>query len=352
MKRRSIVLSLVVAILMTVNTAFSATAPIDPAPPNQLTPQTNTQPVTQSLPQPAPQPKKSILYAEPMEVGEVTKPVPLKFNKDIDYKNYVLNFTDIKDISDEYRKDIIWAVENGLLKNEEKELKPNEEIKMREFCLSLYELRWKYHQRSRERYLEWYKCRLECNQAYDEDTITSDLPEARFLLSIGIFTNTIYTPDDIVVREYNFDLKKHQYDPKRPVERANLYQMAGEISYLGLLKPPKPEYGRMNDQRYRKRLMSDNMLKYYQAIVKNKDLVFTEEIIEKGGQWYEELDPIIGIGIMQHFGLLKYNPTFEDLGLTKPVTRIEFLQFMHLISEETYRGLGKDLRLDDDWYKE
>ena len=55
---------------------------------------------------------------------------------------------------------------------------------------------------------------------------------------------------------------------------------------------------------------------------------------------------------MQHFGLLKYNPTFEDLELTKPVTRIEFLQFMHLISEETYRGLGKDLRVDDDWYKE
>ena len=349
--KKSIALSLMVAILMTpTNAVFSATAPINPAPQNQLTPQPNTQSPPQSDAQPAPQ-KISILYAEPVEPTALGKPAKLKLNKDIDYKNYVLNFTDIKGISNEYRKDIIWAVENGLLKNEKVELRPNEQIRMREFCLSLYELRWKYHQCSRERYLEWYKCRLKCNQAY-EDTITSDLPEARFLLSLGIFTNTIYTPDDIVVREYNFDLKKHRYDPKRLVERANLYQMAGEISYIGLLKPPKPEYGRMNDQRYRERLMSDNMLKYYQAIVKNKDLVLTEEIIEKGGQLYEKLDPIIGIGIMQHFGLLKYNPTIEDLELTKPVTRIEFLQFMHLISEETYRGLGKDLRLDDDWYKE
>lgn len=351
MKRRNIVLSLVVAMLMTVSTVLSATAPINSAPPNQLPPQTNTQPVTQSLPQPAPQPKKSILYAEPMEVGEVTKPVPLKFNKDIDYKNYVLNFTDIKGISDEYRKDIIWAVENGLLKNEKGELRPNEQIKMREFCLSLYDLRWKYHQLPREEYLERYKCRIECDQAY-EDTITSDLPEARFLLSLRVLlTNTIYVSDNILVEEYRFILEKNRYNPMRPVEKANLYYISGNIAYLGLLKPPTPEYPKVNDFHYRNDLMFENMLKYYQTIVKNKNLVLTEEIIRKGGQLHEEAYPEIGIGIMQQLGLLKYNPTFEDLELTKPVTRIEFLQFMHLISEEVHKSTGKDFRVDNDWHK-
>lgn len=68
----------------------------------------------------------------PKEVG---KPKPLKFN--IDFDNYDLKFTDVpKDHP--YYKGIVWAVENGIIKNEKREIKPGETIEMREFLMAFF----------------------------------------------------------------------------------------------------------------------------------------------------------------------------------------------------------------------
>lgn len=75
---------------------------------------------------------------------EIKKPKmrPLVF--DIDYDNYDLKFTDIPK-NHAHRKSIIWAVENGIIKNEKKKFRPDDTMIMRELFDYLYHLRIKYH---------------------------------------------------------------------------------------------------------------------------------------------------------------------------------------------------------------
>lgn len=284
----------------------------------------------------------SVLYGKPMGESrdEVAPPKPLKF--DIDEK-YDLKFTDIpKD--HQYRKAIVWGIENGLLENKPVKFNPDEVIKMREFILTLYELRWKYHQGSEKRCRKYYEWLVESKLAYI-DTITTDLPEARFFISFTGVNPIFCIPDKL---NGNGRFEGYRYDPNRIVEKSAIYYMSGVPFYYGLIKNPRTYP--VNSNLYRTRLIRKNLFGCYQAICKNPNLVFDENYIKK----WENFDSVffytkIGVGFMQSIGLLKFDPTFADLELTKPVTRGEFFHYLYLMCDFVRQDSGNDFRVTKDW---
>lgn len=118
---------------------------------------------------------------------KVPKAKPIVF--DINYEEYPLNFTDVE-MDYPNRKYIIWAVANGVIKNEKKAFNPDEEATLEFFCNTAYELRYKYHQAKDSDIMKWYNGLLKEGN-YDYKTINPNIPEFRFLMSYpslaGIF---------------------------------------------------------------------------------------------------------------------------------------------------------------------
>ena len=270
---------------------------------------------------------KSILYGKMMgkTAKEVGKPKKLKFK--IDFENYDLKFTDIPE-DYKYRKAIIWAVENGLIKNEKKKFKPEQIIKMREFCLVLYELRWKYHQKTEERYKERYK---ELSRWFLPNAITTDMPEARFLLSFGALNPCMYIPTKL---DNDARFEGYYYDKNRLVKNYTLYYMAGKPYFYGLVNVPEPDGEKISTDEYRRYMMHSNEYKYYKGLLYEFGLKFSKRYIESMQHFdYCIFSTKSGIALMQGIGLTKFDPSFEELDLSKEVSRGEFFNFLYLMSD-------------------
>ena len=261
---------------------------------------------------------KSILYGKMVgkTAKEVSKPKKLKFK--IDFENYDLKFTDIPE-DYKYREAIIWAVDNGLIKNEKKKFKPEQIIKMREFCLVLYELRWKYHQKTEERYKERYK---ELSRWFLPNAITTNMPEARFLLSFGALNPCMYIPTKL---DNDARFQGYYYDKDRLVKNYTLYYMAGKPYFYGLVEAPEPDGEKISTDEYRRYMMHSNEYKYYYCIFSTKS----------------------GIALMQGIGLTKFDPSLEELDLSKEVSRGEFFNFLYLMSDFV-RKQGNDFRVTNE----
>ena len=275
---------------------------------------------------------KSILYGKMMgkTAKEVGKPKKLKFK--IDFENYDLKFTDIPE-DYEYRKAIIWAVENGLIKNEKKKFKPEQIIKMREFCLELYELE------TEERMKKRYK---ELSRWFLPNAITTDMPEARFLMSFSALDPCIYTPTKLD-NDARFD--GYYYDKDRVVKNYTIYYMAGFPYYVGLVGVPEPDGEKISTDEYRRHMMHSNEYKYYKSLLYEFGLRFSKKYIESNKHFdYSIFNVKSGIALMQGIGLAKFDPSFEELDLNKEVSRGEFFNFLYLMSDFV-RKQGNDFRV-------
>ena len=112
---------------------------------------------------------------KPEKVG---KPKKLVFK--FDYDSFNLKFKDVP-ADHPYRKEIVWAVKNGIFKNEAINFKPDEQMTMRELCQMGYELRWKYHQASDKTIMSRYN-RLLKYGIIDYKTINPNIPEFRYIM--------------------------------------------------------------------------------------------------------------------------------------------------------------------------
>lgn len=145
---------------------------------------------------------------KPEKVG---KPKKLVFN--FNYDSFNLKFKDVP-ADHPYRKEIVWAVKNGIFKNEAINFKPDDQMTMRELCQMGYELRWKYQQESDKKIMKDYNNRALRYGILDYKTINPTIPEFRFIkarnFGFGIlssktiesrpdgdtyFTNFYYKPD-------------------------------------------------------------------------------------------------------------------------------------------------------------
>ena len=113
---------------------------------------------------------------KPEKVG---KPKKLVFK--FDYDSFNLKFKDVP-VDHPYRKEIAWAVKNGIFKNEAINFKPDEQMTMRELCQMGYELRWKYQQKPDKKIMERYNYVLSCG-VLDYKTINPNIPEFRFIMA-------------------------------------------------------------------------------------------------------------------------------------------------------------------------
>ena len=112
---------------------------------------------------------------KPEKVG---KPKKLVFK--FDYDSFNLKFKDVP-VDHPCRKEIVWAVKNGLFKNEAIKFKPDEQMTLRELCLMDYELRRKYHQWSDKEIMERYNDALSYG-VLDYKTINPNIPEFRYIM--------------------------------------------------------------------------------------------------------------------------------------------------------------------------
>ena len=134
---------------------------------------------------------------------KVPKAKPIVF--DINYEEYPLNFTDVE-MDHPNRKYIIWAVANGVIKNEKKAFNPDEEATLEFFCNTAYELRYRYHQAKDSDIMKWYNGLLK-EGIYDYKTINPNIPEFRFLMSYPSLSGVLGMKNVKNQRGYHIDKK-------------------------------------------------------------------------------------------------------------------------------------------------
>jgi len=296
-----------------------------------------------------PKGKDSIIYGEPLgpDLSKIGKPKKLNFK--IDYENYDLKFTDIPE-DHEYRKAIIWAVENGILKNESKALNPNEVIKKRELMLTLQDLRYKYHYKKRtQRAMDWYKRLIE-EKYMPEDIIKRSYPEAVALYGIKFMDVPIYEAKGLIKVAVNNDVLYYgtqlsRYNPNAIVKRNFLYFLASIPYRDGFASASDPFIHTVNSEEYRENLVETYSKKILISFLSNKKIKIPKDY----GKNYDEYSLLIrtkfGIGFMQRIGLLKLDPNFEDLKLDHKVKRGEFFDFLYKMCKHIQEdALRKDFR--------
>ena len=295
-----------------------------------------------------PKGKDSIIYGEPLgpDLSKIGKPKKLNFK--IDYENYDLKFTDIPE-DHEYRKAIIWAVENGILKNESKALNPNEVIKKRELMLTLQDLRYKYHYKKRTQHtMDWYRGLVK-RKYIPEDIIKRSYPEAVALYGIGFMDVPIYEAKGLIKVKiytdvfYNTQLSK--YNPNAIVKRNFLYYLAGIPYDEGFASASDPFIHTVNSDEYRENLVETYSKKILISFLNNKKIKIPKDYGKDYGNYWLLVQTKFGIGFMQRIGLLKLDPTFDDLKLDHKVKRGEFFDFLYRMCKHIQEdALKKDFR--------
>lgn len=276
----------------------------------------------------------------PKEVG---KPKPLKFK--IDFDNYDLKFTDVpKDHP--YYKGIVWAVENGIIKNEEREFKPDETIKMREFLMAFFNMREKYHQYPDD-YVGAYRYFLEIGRFRDKYVITTDLPEARALAAMGCLQSVYFIPHNT---DKDGDLGGFTYSSNKKITNVILYYAIGiaKFDYIAWHVDNTDGMAASSSIEYIDKIISDNLVQYATYIASGNTKLGKQyaKYLRKNSIW-ENNDQIIrmGIDLMQYIALLKLDPTFKELELGKEVSRGKLFETLYRLCLCISRNYKKDYRI-------
>ena len=300
-----------------------------------------------------PKGKDSIIYGEPLgpDLSKVGKPKKLNFK--IDYENYDLKFTDIPE-DHEYRKAIIWAVENGILKNEQRDLNPNEVIKKREALLILQDLRYKYHYKKRTKFfMDWYK-KLIRIKYIPENLIKRSYPEAIALYSIQNIIVPIYEPKSLIRQtvcgDVFYDIQLSEYNPDAPIKRNFLFFLAGIPYDDGFISATDPHIHTANSDEWRDNLVKTNAKKILRSWLNGKKIRIPKDYGKEYNSYYGLHHFKFGIGFMQRIGFLKVDPAFEDLKIDNEVKRGEFFEFIYRMCKHIQEDkLGKDFRKTPPW---
>ena len=300
-----------------------------------------------------PKGKDSIIYGEPLgpDLSKVGKPKKLNFK--IDYENYDLKFTDIPE-DHEYRKAIIWAVENGILRNEERDLNPNEVIKKREVMMTLQDLRYKYHYKKiSQRAIKFYK-EVVKEKIAPENLIKRSYPEAVALYGISYLMPPLYEVKGLIKYDFSNDIfynfQFSRYDPKAVVKKNLLYFLAGIPYDKGFISATDPRIHAANSDEWRDHLVKTNAKKILKSWFNGKKIKIPKDY----GQNYLSYPALhhfkFGVGFMQRIGFLKVDPTFEDLRLDDKIKRGEFFEFLYRMCKHIQEDkLGEDFRKTPPW---
>ena len=280
----------------------------------------------------------------PKEVG---KPKPLKFK--IDFDNYDLKFTDVpKDHP--YYKGIVWAVENGIIKNEEREFKPDETIEMREFLMAFFNTREKYHQEPLEKMLSNYKEAADQHWILNKYVLTTDMPEARGIHPLGVKWNVaIFTPTKL---KKFVDSNQHffshlTYNPKKKINKAILYYAHGTPDYLGYLVRSNVGWEFVGSYNYLSKLSYVNSFSFYKALVQNEKLSKDKKFKKVRQDSPDHILPLVGIQTLQRVRMFNIeDPTLEELELEKEVSRAEFYESLYRVCR-LVKSAGLDYRIDE-----
>lgn len=281
----------------------------------------------------------------PKEVG---KPKPLKFK--IDFDNCDLKFTDVpKDHP--YYKGIVWAVENGIIENEEREFKPDETIEMREFLMAFFEMRGKYHQQPLEDMLSDYKEAAEQHWILNKYVLTTDMPEARGIHPLGIKWNVaIFTPTKLrkVTSSVRYEFSRLTYNPRKKINKAILYYAHGTPDYLGYLFAGRVGLEFVGEYRYISNLVNTSDFAFYKALIQNEKLSQKKNFKKVYQDSPDALLPSAGIYTLQRVRMfnIKY-PTLEELELEKEVSRAEFYESLYRVCHLIKKSAGLDYRIDE-----
>ena len=273
------------------------------------------------------------------------KPKPLKFK--IDYENYDLKFTDVaKD--DPHYKAVVWSVENGLIKNEQREIKLDEIMELREFFMLLFELRWKYHQRPEDN-LSYYEYMVRNKILKNKMVLTTDMPEARSIITFGWY-DSIFFNATAFSHEKTYPFNKYTYDPHRKVTNVLLYFLAGMPYHCDMAYFYRDFKKIVADDYYhREALIRDNIDDYYRSMVKSKKLNFNKKYFaDMPRQLLTDL-VILGLGFMQNWRLLKTDLTFDDLRLSEGVKRGDVLEMLFRMCKYVKDNDGNDFRVMKNW---
>ena len=264
------------------------------------------------------------------------------------------SFKDSSQVSAYAQDAMRWAVENGILRNEQRDLNPNEAIKKREALLTLQDLRYKYHykkisQRSREFYKGLIKEKIA-----PENLIKRSYPEAITLYGIGYLTPPLCEIKGLVRQDvfgdifYNFQLSG--YNPKAVVKKNFLYFLAGIPYNDGFISATDPHIHTANSDEWRDHLVKTNAKKILKSWLNGKKIKIPKDY----GQNYSSYPALyrfkFGVGFMQRVGFLKVDPTFEDLKIDSKVKRGEFFEFLYRMCKHIQENeLGKDFRKTPPW---
>lgn len=276
----------------------------------------------------------------PKEVG---KPKPLKFK--IDFDNYDLKFTDVpKDHP--YYKGIVWAVENGIIKNEKREFKPDETVEMREFLMAFFNMREKYHQNPNS-YVGTYRYFVKTGLFLNKYTITTDLPEARALAAMWCFQPVYFIPQSSYK---NGDLGGFTYSSNKKITNVILYFAVGiaKFDYIAWHVDNTDGMAASSSIEYIDKIISDNLVQYATYIASGNTKLGKQyaKYLRKNSIW-EDDDQIIrmGIDLMQYIALLKLDPTFKELELGKEVSRGKLFETLYRLCLCISRNYKKDYRI-------
>ena len=279
----------------------------------------------------------------PKEVG---KPKPLKFK--IDFDNYDLKFTDVpKDHP--YYKGIAWAVENGIIKNGEREFKPDETIEMREFLMAFFNMREKYHQNP-DNYVGAYKYFVNAGLFRDKYVITTDLPEAQALAAMWCFQPVYFTPHDT---DKNGELIGFTYNSNKKITNVTLYHVIGlsKFRYIAWHVDNVDDMADNSSAEYIDKIISDNLVQYATYIASGNTKLGKQyaKYLRKNSIWEDDDKKIkMGIHLMQNIALLKLDPTFKELELDKEVSRGKLFESLYRLCLCISRNYKKDYRIREE----
>ena len=286
------------------------------------------------------------------------KPKRLKFN--LDYDEYDLKFTDVSK-DHKYRKEIIWAAANGIIKNEKKPFRPDELITAGEFTEMYWELSTKYHLVSRDD-LEHFSKNL-AKKSYDGRQAIADksnaTPHDFIIIWSSSSAGSLFVPTESFLGEKNYPciLHKGVCVPERIMDYGDLLRISSAAYYYGISDPPSGDEINTEDERRAFVLniknaaeifSSTSIHNYFIPFREIKKRISSKDVSYSPLYGFADLPYRLGIAYMQKLGRIKKDPTVEDLQLSRKITRAEMVDFLCDLTK-LVKDRGEELDLDIDY---
>lgn len=291
------------------------------------------------------------------ELGGI-KPKRLKFN--LDYDGYDLKFTDVSK-DHKYRKEIIWAAANGIIKNEKKPFRPDDLITAGEFTEMYWELSAKYHLVSRDDLEQLSKSLTK--KSYDGMQPIADKSNATprdFIIAWSSSpSGSLLVPTESLLGEKNYPciLHKGVCVPERIMDYGDLLRISSAAYYAGISDPPSGDEINTEDERRTFVLNIKNASEIFSSTSIHNYFIPSSEIKKRISRKNVSYSPLhgfavlpyrLGIAYMQKLGRIKKDPTVKDLQLNRKITRAEMLDFLYDLTK-LVKDRGEELDLDIDY---